>query len=49
MNRDEFAYREADYGAYPKGLMYGLHMFETWLYDDNRPFDYLELGRPTGN
>ena len=44
LNRDEFAYREADYGAYPKGLMYGLHMFETWLYDDNRPFDYLELG-----
>lgn len=44
LNRDEFAYREADYGAYPKGLMYGLHMFETWLYDENRPFDYLELG-----
>lgn len=44
LNRDEFAYREADYGSYPKGLMYGLQMFETWLYDDNRPFDYLELG-----
>ena len=24
LNHDEFAYREADYGAYPKGLMYGL-------------------------
>lgn len=44
LNHDEFAYREADYGAYPKGLMYGLYVFETWLYDDNRPFDYLELG-----
>lgn len=44
LNHDEFAYREADYGSYPKGLMYGLQMFETWLYDDNRPFDYLELG-----
>lgn len=44
LNRDEFAYWEADYGSYPKGLMYGLQMFETWLYDDNRPFDYLELG-----
>lgn len=44
VNRDEFAYREADYGSYPKGLMYGLQMFATWLYDDNRPFDYLELG-----
>ncbi len=43
LNRDEFRYREADYGSYPKGLMYGLQMFETWLYDDGRPFDYLEL------
>lgn len=43
LNHDEFKYREADYGSYPKGLMYGLQMFETWLYDDNKPFDYLEL------
>ena len=43
-NHDEFKYREADYGSYPKGLMYGLQMFETWLYDDKKPFDYLELG-----
>ena len=43
LNHDEFRYREADYGSYPKGLMYGLQMFETWLYDDGRPFDYLEL------
>lgn len=43
LNRDEFKYREADYGSYPKGLMYGLQMFETWLYDDEKPFDYLEL------
>lgn len=44
LNHDEFKYREADYGSYPKGLMYGLQMFETWLYDDKKPFDYLELG-----
>ncbi len=44
LNHDEFKYREADYGSYPKGLMYGLQMFETWLYDDEKPFDYLELG-----
>lgn len=44
LNHDEFKYREADYGSYPKGLMYGLQMFETWLYDDGKPFDYLELG-----
>ena len=43
LNYDEFKYREADYGSYPKGLMYGLQMFETWLYDDKKPFDYLEL------
>lgn len=23
--------------------MYGLQMFETWLYDDKKPFEYLEL------
>ncbi len=44
LNHDEFKYREADYGSYPKGLMYGLQMCETWLYDDTKPFVYLELG-----
>lgn len=43
INHDEFKYREADFGSYPKGLMYGLQMCETWLYDDNKPFVYLEL------
>ncbi len=43
INHDEFKYREADFGSYPKGLMYGLQMCETWLYDDSRPFVYLEL------
>lgn len=43
LNHDEFKYREADYGSYPKGLMYGLQMLETWLYDDKKPFDYLAL------
>lgn len=43
LNHDEFKFMEADYGSYPKGLMYGLQMFETWLYDDGKPFDYLEL------
>lgn len=43
LNHDEFKYREADFGSYPKGLMYGLQMFETWLYDDQKPFEYLEL------
>lgn len=43
LNHDEFKYFEADYGSYPKGLMYGLQMFETWLYDEGKPFVYLEL------
>lgn len=43
INRDEFKYREADFGSYPKGLMYGLNMLESWLYDDTKPFYYVEL------
>lgn len=34
----EFRYREADFGNYPKGLMYGLQMFDSWLYDEMKPF-----------
>ncbi len=33
MNFYEFRYREADYGNYPKGLMYGLLSMDSWLYD----------------
>ncbi|MDE6389063.1 MAG: insulinase family protein [Lachnospiraceae bacterium] len=43
LNNSEFKYREADFGSYPKGLMYGLQMLETWLYDDSKPFDNVEL------
>jgi len=43
INYLEFKFREADYGAYPKGLMYGMEAYNSWLYDENRPFDYLEL------
>lgn len=41
INIMEFKFREADYGSYPKGLMYGLDVFDSWLYDDEKPFDYL--------
>ena len=34
----EFKYREADFGSYPKGLMYGLQVFDSWLYDDKKVF-----------
>ncbi len=37
----EFRFREADFGRYPKGLMYGLDIFGTWLYDDNKVYDSL--------
>ena len=33
INGLEFQYREADFGNYPKGLMYGLQIFDSWLYD----------------
>lgn len=38
INLFEFKYREADHGSYPKGLMIGLKMLDSWLYDDNDPF-----------
>ena len=34
----EFKYLEADYGRYPKGLMYGLNLLSTWIHDDLKPF-----------
>ncbi len=42
LNYYEFKYREADFGSYPKGLMYGLQMMDSWLYDDRKPFLHIE-------
>ena len=42
INYHEFRYREADFGNYPKGLMYGLQMFDSWLYDEEQPFLHVE-------
>lgn len=42
INYFEFRYREADFGTYPAGLMYGLQAFDSWLYDDNSVFLHLE-------
>lgn len=42
LNRYEFQYREADFGPFPKGLLWGLRCMDTWLYDDGRPFQRLE-------
>lgn len=38
INFFEFKYREADFGQFPKGLMYGIQMLGSWLYDDGKPF-----------
>lgn len=41
INNMEFRSREADFGRFPKGLMYGINAFDSWLYDEDAPFDYL--------
>lgn len=41
LNSLEFRYREADFGSYPKGLMYGLQIFDSWLYDSDKPFIHI--------
>ena len=43
INSAEFRFREADYGHYPKGLLYGLQCMDSWLFDDMQPFTQLEL------
>ena len=42
INYYEFRFREADFGSYPRGLMYGLQMFDSWLYDDEKPFIHMQ-------
>lgn len=42
INSSEFKFREADFGSYPKGLIYGLQCLDSWLYDDALPFIHLE-------
>lgn len=49
LNNLEFKYREADFGGYPKGLMYGLQMFDSWLYDENAPFMHIMAGETYGS
>ncbi len=42
INYFEFRYREADFGNYPAGLMYGLQAFDSWLYKETSAFLHLE-------
>ncbi len=43
VNSTEFRFREADFGQFPKGLLYGLFCMSSWLYDDTQVFDQLEM------
>ena len=43
LNYYEFKSREGDFGRWPKGLMYGLQLMDSWLYDDNKPFVHLKF------
>ena len=43
INYYEFRFREADFFSYPKGLMYGLDILSSWLYDDTKPFCEVQL------
>ena len=45
INYHEFRYREADFGNYPKGLIYILQMMDSWLYDDEKPFLHMEASK----
>lgn len=42
INSFEFRYREDDFGSYPRGLIYGLKVLDSWLYDDDMPFQNIE-------
>ena len=41
INSSEFKFREADFGQFPKGLLFGLNCLDSWLFD-MKPFIHLE-------
>ena len=45
INYGEFKYREQDSGRYPTGLIMGINMYTTWLYDDNLVFEQADAGK----
>lgn len=42
INYHEFRFKEGDFGAYPKGLMYGIDVLDSWLYEDDSVFTHLQ-------
>lgn len=45
LNYYEFKYKEADFGSYPPGLIYGLQILDSWLYDESKPFIHLNANK----
>jgi Zn-dependent M16 (insulinase) family peptidase len=45
LTRMEFRLREADFGSYPKGLIYAIESYATWLYKDE-PLTRLAWEKP---
>lgn len=45
INYSEFKYREHDSGRYPAGLILGINMYTSWLYDDNLVFELADAGK----
>lgn len=41
LNTFEFQYREADFGPYPKGLMFSFQVLDNWIYEEDNPFEHL--------
>ena len=42
INSNEFRFREADFGRFPKGLLMGLQCLDSWLFDDLTPFIHIQ-------
>jgi hypothetical protein len=45
LNSIEFDTKESDFGTIPKGLMWGLDVMASWLYDERKPFVHLETNK----
>ena len=43
VNHFEFKHKESNYGRYPKGLIVGLDVMGSWLYDENEAFTRFSL------
>lgn len=41
INGEQFRARELDFGSAPKGLIIGLQLLDSWLYDKDKPFIHL--------